>query len=217
MTGGEGGAVVTDNREYYEKLLLFRAHGITRAGERLEHLSHGPWYYEQISLGYNFRITDIQAALISSQLNKLELFKQRRRQIVDRYNEAFRLMEEVTVPMEIKDSDTVWHLYVLQLRLEVLKADRKTIFCALEAENILCNVHYIPIYYFPYYEGLGYRRGICPRAERLYERILTLPLYYGMTDSDVEDVIHGVKKVLSFYSAAGKRVEGGKGKDETQV
>lgn len=199
VTGGEGGAVLTNSEEYYKRLLLFRTHGITRDAGLMGSPSEGGWYYQQIDLGYNYRMTDIQAALISSQLDKLPMFKARRREIVDRYNEAFAKTPGIILQKEIEESDTARHLYILQLDLEALNATRKDIFDALRAENILCNVHYIPVYYFEYYQSMGYRKGLCPKAEQLYERIITLPLYYAMTDEDVESVIRGVKKVLVYY------------------
>ena len=147
----------------------------------------------------NYRMTDIQAALIISQLDKLERFRERRRQIVERYNEAFAAMPELTVQEEIPESDTTRHLYILRLKPEMLKVGRKQFFDAMAAENVCCNVHYIPVYYHPYYEKLGYRKGLCPKAEKLYEEIMSLPLYYAMTERDVEDVIHAVKKVVENY------------------
>ncbi|MCM1427811.1 MAG: UDP-4-amino-4,6-dideoxy-N-acetyl-beta-L-altrosamine transaminase [Eubacterium sp.] len=200
VTGGEGGAVLTNHKEYYEKLLLYRTHGITREERLLEHPSDGAWYYEQIALGYNYRITDMQAALIISQLDKLEMFSARRKEIVARYNEAFSKLETVSVQKEIPESDTTRHLYILRIKPEKLTIDRKRFFEALEAENVCCNVHYIPTYYFPYYEKMGYKRGICPNAEKLYEEIISLPLYYAMTNEDVESVIAAVSKIASYYA-----------------
>jgi len=202
ITGGEGGAILTDNEEYYKKLLLFRAHGITRNQEFMDTESEGGWYYQQIDLGYNYRMTDMQAALISSQLDKLELFKDRRKEIVDMYDTAFSEIPEITVQKEIPESDTARHLYILQLNIEMLNGTRREIFDALYSENVCCNVHYIPVYYFPYYKKLGYKNGLCPNAEKLYERIISIPLYYSMTDEDVESVITAVKKVINHY---GKR------------
>lgn len=199
VTGGEGGAVLTNDEKLYERLLLFRSHGITRESALLEHEPHGAWYYEQIDLGYNYRITDIQCALILSQLDKLETFAKRRSEIVQRYNDAFREMPELFVQEEIEESDTVRHLYILRIVPEKLNIDRKGFFEALAAENICCNVHYIPVYWHPYYEKLGYQRGLCPNAEKLYNEILSLPLYYSLTDKDVEDVIAAVKKIVAYY------------------
>ena len=199
VTGGEGGAVLTNDEILYKKLLLYRAHGITREEKLMEHEPDGPWYYEQISLGYNYRITDMQAALIISQLDKLPMFSARRKEIVKRYDEAFRKMPELFVQREIPESDTTRHLYILRIVPEKLKINRRQFFDALAAENVHCNVHYIPTYYFPYYEKLGYRRGLCPHAEKLYEEILPLPLYYAMSDEDVESVIEAVKKIVNYY------------------
>lgn len=202
VTGGEGGAVLTNNEQYYKKLLLYRAHGITRDPELLERESHGSWYYEQIDLGMNYRMTDIQAALILSQLDKLSAFSKRRKEIVERYNQAFSEIPELFVQQEIPESDTTRHLYILRLKLETLTCSRREFFEAMAAEGICCNVHYIPVYYHPYYEKMGYQKGLCPQAEKLYEEIMSLPLYYAMKDEDVEDVIHAVKKVVEYYKKA---------------
>jgi len=199
VTSGEGGAVLTNSEEYYKKLLLYRAHGITRDESQMEHESDGPWYYEQIDLGMNYRMTDIQAALLISQLDKLPMFSARRKEIVKAYDEAFSEIPEITVQREIPESDTTRHLYILRIKPEMLSIDRKQFFDALAAENVCCNVHYIPTYYFPYYEKLGYQKGLCPKAEKLYEEIISLPLYYAMTDEDVEDVIAAVKKIVAYF------------------
>lgn len=198
VTGGEGGAVLTNSKELYDKLVLFRSHGITRDQNFMEHESHGPWYYEQVALGMNYRMTDIQAALICSQLDKLTIFQKRRKEIVARYNEAFSTIPEVTVQKEIPESDTTRHLYILRIKPELLTIDRKQFFEAMGAENICCNVHYIPVYWHPYYEHLGYQKGICPNAEKLYMEIMSLPLYYALSDQDVEDVISAVKKICEI-------------------
>lgn len=199
VTSGEGGAVLTNNEEYYQKLLLYRTHGITRVPELMVHEPDGPWYYEQIALGMNYRMTDMQAALLISQLNKLPMFSKRRKEIVKAYDEAFGKLPQIIVQKEIPESDTTRHLYILRLNLSKLSIDRKQFFEALAAENICCNVHYIPTYYFPYYERLGYKKGLCPKAEKLYEEIISLPLYYAMTDQDVQDVIGAVIKIAEYY------------------
>lgn len=200
VTAGEGGAVMTNDRELYEKALLLRAHGITRNPGLMSREPDGPWYYEQTDLGYNYRMTDIQAGLLLSQLDKLEMFRQRRKEIVEKYNTAFTALPQLTVQEEIPESDTTRHLYILRIKPERLTIDRKEFFEALAAENICCNVHYIPTYYFPYYQKLGYRKGICPKAEKLYEEIMSLPLYYGMSDQDVSDVIAAVEKIAAYYA-----------------
>lgn len=199
VTGGEGGAVLTDSDDLYEKLMRYRSHGIVKDESFFERESHGPWYHEQIDLGYNYRITDIQCALILSQLDKLEMFSARRKEIVRRYNEAFSQIPELFVQQEIAESDTTRHLYILRIRPDMLSIDRKGFFEAMYAENICCNVHYIPVYWHPYYEKLGYKKGLCPNAEKLYEEMMSLPLYYSMTDKDVDDVICAVRKIAAYY------------------
>lgn len=200
VTTGEGGVIVTNSEEYYEKLLLFRSHGITRNKDLLERQNEGEWYYEMQDLGYNYRITDIQAALGLSQLSKLDSFVDRRRQIARQYSEAFRHIQAVITPYQSEESESSWHLYIIQLDLKLLTVGRKEIFEALRKENIGVNVHYVPVHYNPYYRKLGYEKGIAPVAEKLYEGIITLPLFPTMTDSDIRDVIHAVDKVVGYYS-----------------
>lgn len=200
ITGGEGGAILTNNKDLYQKLMLAHAHGITREEELMEETPHeGPWYYEQVALGYNYRITDFQAALIISQMNKLDSFIQRRNEIIDQYNEAFKDMDEIILQKEIPESETSRHLYIIRLNLEKLTCTRREFFDAMSAEGIQCQIHYIPVYWFPYYKRLGYKRGICPRAEKLYGEIMSIPLYPKMADDDVKDVIKAIRKVTNYY------------------
>lgn len=200
VTSGEGGALTTNNSELFEKARIYRTHGITRDPAKLIRADNGNWYYEQQLLGFNYRITDIQAALCMSQLDKLELFSRRRKEITALYNQEFSSMDEIVLPVEIPESDTVRHLYVIRLNLDRITTDRKTVFKALQAENIGVNVHYIPVYRLPYYEQLGYPKGLCPNAEAHYESCITLPLYYSMTDDDAADVVCAIKKVIQHYS-----------------
>lgn len=199
ITTGEGGVITTDDEELYRKLSLFRTHGITRDEELLVNKKEGSWYYEQLELGYNYRITDIQCALGISQLEKLDEFIQRRRELVKQYNKRLSTIDGVITPYESGYSNSSWHLYVIQLEIEKFKVGRKEIFEALKAENIGVNVHYVPVYYHPYYKRLGYRKGLCPNAENLYDRIITLPLFPKMTENDLDDVIEAVEKVLDYY------------------
>ncbi|MCW1713951.1 MULTISPECIES: UDP-4-amino-4,6-dideoxy-N-acetyl-beta-L-altrosamine transaminase [Synergistaceae] len=198
ITTGEGGVVTTNSEELYDRMRIFRTHGITRDKEMLSD-KHGPWYYEQQSLGYNYRLTDLQSALGTSQMDKINGFIKRRRDVVKIYNEAFKDLKEVVTPYEADYSNSGWHLYVIKLNSDFITCTRKDIFEALQAENIGVNVHYIPVYFHPYYKKLGYKKGICPNAEVLYDNIITLPLFPLMTDSDVADVINGVNKVLNHY------------------
>ena len=178
--------------------MLFRAHGITRSKDLLsKHPYNG--YNEQIMLGNNFRMTDFQAALGKSQLKKLDLFKNRRAQIVELYNKAFSLIPELTIQKEISESDTSRHLYIIRINSNMLNADRDAIYAALNAENVGLQVHYSPVYLHPYYRELGYQEGLCPNSEALYKEIITIPLYYSLTDEDVESVIRAVDKVISYY------------------
>lgn len=199
ITTGEGGIVTTNNEEYYKKLVNFRSHGITRDRNQLVNKDVGSWYYEQLDLGYNYRLTDIQAALGISQLNKINSFIERRKEIVKKYNEAFSGIDGLILHKNEGYSDTVNHLYVLKLDLPKLKVGRKEIFNALLAENIGVNVHYIPVYLHPYYQKLGYKKGLCPKAEELYNAIITIPLFPAMTSNDVDDVINGVNKIIDYY------------------
>lgn len=198
ITTGEGGVVVTNSKELYEKMILFRSHGITRNSELMTE-NQGPWYYEQIDLGYNYRLTDIQSALGLSQIKKLDDFILKRREIVNKYNEAFKDLKEIVTPFENEYSKSGHHIYVLLLNLDKLKCGRKEIFEALQAENIGVNVHYLPVYLHPYYKKLGYKKGECPVAEDIYNRMITIPLFPSMSDKDIKDVIEAVKKVLNYY------------------
>lgn len=201
ITTGEGGMIVTNRQDLYEKLLQFRTHGITRDAHKLEGISDGPWYYEMQELGFNYRMTDIQAALGCSQLAKLDAFIARRKEIVQQYNERFRGLDTLVLPFQKEDRVSSWHLYVIQLRLERLKVGRREIFEGLRAENIGVNVHYIPVHLQPYYQRLGYKKGLAPIAEEAYERFITLPLFPAMTEQDVQDVGDAVEKVLSYYKS----------------
>ncbi|MEG2287861.1 MAG: UDP-4-amino-4,6-dideoxy-N-acetyl-beta-L-altrosamine transaminase, partial [Ruthenibacterium sp.] len=199
VTSGEGGAVTTNDPELYRKLVLYHTHGITHDPAWMKQEPDGHWYYEMLDLGYNYRMTDFQAALLQSQLNKLPRFSARRKEIVKYYDEQFSKIPEIIVQKNIPQSDTTRHLYLIQLRLELLTCSRRQFFDAMSAENICPQVHYIPVYYFPYYQQLGYKKGLCPNAEKMYEGIMSLPLYPSLTDSDIADVVHAVKKIIDYY------------------
>lgn len=199
VTGGEGGAIATNDEALYRRLMRLRTHGITRERDEMVYPSDAEWYHEQIELGYNYRMTDIQAALVNSQMKKLSLFASRRKQLVEKYNEAFSQMPEIFVQREIPESDTTRHLYILRLNTETLRCDRRQFFDGLWAENIHSQVHYLPVYRHPYYEKLGYSAGLCPNAEKYYEEVMSIPLYYSLSDGDAEDVIHAVQKLVEYY------------------
>jgi len=199
VTCGEGGAITTNDEEIYRHLMRIRTHGITRNISEMVHPTDDGWYNEQVELGFNYRLTDFQAALLCNQLKKLPKFTQRRKEIVAQYDKAFSEMPEIQVQKEIPESDTTRHLYVLRLRLEKLKCSRRQFFDALYAERTCPQVHYLPVYWHSYYEKLGYQKGLCPNAESYYESSMSIPLYYSMTDEDVADVIHAVKKIIAYY------------------
>jgi len=195
ITTGEGGIITTNNKEYYNKLIQFRSHGITRDPAVMKE-NHGPWYYEMQFLGYNYRMTDIQAALGSSQIKKLDGFVNRRKEIIETYNKAFEQISQVQIPYQLPETDSSWHLYVLKLNLDQLAVSRKEVFEELQKLNIGVNVHYIPVHMLSYYKQLGYKKGSLPLAEKLYEEIISLPLFPLMQEQDVEDVIEAVKLVI---------------------
>ena len=199
VTGGEGGAITTNDENLYRRLMRARTHGITRIRSEMAHPTDARWYNEQVELGYNYRMTDFQAALLISQLHKLPKFSARRKEIVKKYDAAFAGIPEIVVQKEIPQSDTTRHLYILRLNLEKMTCDRRQFFDALYAENICPQVHYLPVYWHSYYENLGYGKGICPNAEKYYNEVMSIPLYYSLTDEDVENVVRAVKKVVAYY------------------
>ena len=198
VTTGEGGAIVTTDKRLYEALISFRSHGITRDPAKLLQ-NRGPWYYEQQSLGYNYRLTDFQAALGTSQLKKLPQFLQKRREIARQYTAAFNGLPGMITPWQSPDGESAWHLYVLRLDTERLNVGRDVIFQELWDRGIGVNVHYIPVYWHPYYQHLGFKKGICPIAETVFESMITLPLYPGLSEADVEYVIHNVQTVIQSH------------------
>lgn len=194
---GEGGMVTTDDEKLAETLRAFRNHGIRHDAHA--RARSGAWFYTMDFLGYNYRLSDIACALGWSQLQKLDGWLARRREIVAQYAGAFSRMEELEPPIQRPGREHAWHLYVTRIRPETLKVDRTQVFRALRAEGIQVNVHYIPVYWHPHYQALGYTHGLCPVAEAEYERMITLPLWHGMTRKDADDVIEAVNKVFDAY------------------
>lgn len=186
ITTGEGGMAVTDNEELYNKLKLFRSHGIARDD------STEPWYYEQLELGYNYRISDIQCALGISQMKKIDKFIKRRKEIANKYNDAFKNYKNIIIPHQLEDCDSSWHLYVIQL----LQKDRDEIFNMLRQEGIGVNVNYIPVYKHPYYQKNGYDKVVCHNAENFFSGALSIPIFPKMTNEEVNYVIDKLKNVL---------------------
>lgn len=192
ITTGEGGMIVTDNEEFYQKMMLFRSHGITR-DENLMTRNDGPWFYQQLDLGYNYRITDIQCALGCSQMKKLDRFLALRKEIVARYNEAFADCENIIIPYQLPETESGWHLYIVQVK----NCDRRKVFEALREHGIAVNVHYIPVYLHPYYQEHGYKDVHCRNAEEVYSHIISLPLYPTLTEEQQQYVIETLKYVIN--------------------
>lgn len=191
ITTGEGGMIVTDNEEYYRKLKLFRSHCITREEDMMTE-NEGPWFYQQLYLGYNYRMTDIQAALGISQMKKLDRFLQRRKELAERYNKAFQGKEDVVIPYQAPEGESGWHLYMIQ----VPNHDRREVFVKLREAGINVNVHYIPVYRHPYYRENGYADVRCKNAEEIYSHLISLPLYPGLTDEQQDKVIQVLEAIL---------------------
>lgn len=195
ITTGEGGMVVTNRQDLYERLVLLRSHGITRNPELMVGDSHGPWYYQQVDLGFNYRMTDVQAALGFSQLKRINEFIERRHALVNKYNEAFQAMP-LTVPWQHLDSYSAFHLYVIRVHLEKISRSKREIFEELRSKGIGVNLHYIPIHTQPYYEKLGFKMGDFPEAEKYYAEAISLPMYFGLSYEQQDYVIETVKEVI---------------------
>lgn len=200
LTTGEGGMVTTDRPEFAEKLRSFRNHGISSDARQRQ--ASGQWFYEMVSLGFNYRLTDISCALGLSQMTKLEQNLSRRSEIAAIYSKAFRDIPGLILPSVRDGMEPAWHLYPVRVDLTHLRVNRAEIFRALRAENIGVNVHYIPIHLHPYYrERFGYVGGEYPISETAYESLISLPMFHGMSDQDTADVIEAVSKTISFYAA----------------
>ena len=196
ITTGEGGAVTTNDEKLYQKLLMLRSHGTTK-DEKLLTKNPGPWYYEMQALGFNYRMTDMQAALGYSQLQKLDFFKKRRREIVAKYNNAFAGMKFLETPMEPENVSSCFHLYAVQIDFSALGKTRTQVMQELRENGIGTQVHYIPVPTQPFYkETYGYKDGDYPIAEKYYEQELSLPLYPGLSDEDVDCVIAALRTAI---------------------
>lgn len=195
ITTGEGGMVLTNNKDLYERLCLFRSHGITRNPEWMTHEADGPWYYQQIDLGFNYRMTEMQAALGVSQMDRLETFVARRRYLAKRYNELLKDLP-LRIPEQDPATNSSWHIYVIRIDFAKIKCNKKEIFAEMKKRGIVLNLHYIPVHTQPYYQKLGFKQGDFPASEKYYEEAFTLPLYYGLTDEQQEQVVYSLREVL---------------------
>ncbi|MFA5583873.1 MAG: UDP-4-amino-4,6-dideoxy-N-acetyl-beta-L-altrosamine transaminase [Bacteriovoracaceae bacterium] len=195
ITTAEGGAALTNNKELFEKMSLLRSHGITRDEGQMTHKSHGPWYYQQIDLGFNYRMTELQAALGLSQMKRLDDFVSRRHEISRKYDELLSNLP-VTVPFQYPDSYSGLHLYIIRLKLGEIKKTHAEVFCELREKGIGVNLHYIPVHTQPYYKELGFKEGMFSEAERYYEEAISIPMYSGLTSNDIDKVFRTIKEVI---------------------
>lgn len=195
ITTGEGGMVLTNSEELYKKLTLYRSHCITRDENLMTKEADGPWYYQQIGLGFNYRMTELQAALGLSQLAKVDKFVARRRQLAERYNELLKDLP-LKLPYQNPNTDSSWHLYIVRVDFNKIKKTKKDIFAEMKAKGVCLNLHYIPVHTQPYYQNLGFKNADFPVSEKYYEEAFTLPLYYSLTDEQQEYIVSTLKEVL---------------------
>lgn len=196
ITTAEGGMALTNNPELARKMALFRSHGITREPEQMSHPPDGPWYYQQIELGFNYRMTELQAALGISQMERLNQYVARRTELSHRYDQLLASLP-VTTPWQHPDSSSALHLYVIRLQLDKLKPNHRQVFESLREQKIGVSLHYIPVHTHPYYERMGFERGSFPEAELYYAQAISLPLFPSMTDNDQDVVISALRTSLS--------------------
>ncbi|MFK3916751.1 UDP-4-amino-4,6-dideoxy-N-acetyl-beta-L-altrosamine transaminase [Psychrobacter sp. NPDC078501] len=198
ITTAEGGVATTKNEELAQKMELLRSHGITRDFDLMTHEPDGPWYYQQVDLGYNYRMTEMQAALGVSQIKRLSSITKSRHEIANRYNEKLASLA-VIVPFQIQESYSGLHLYVIRLKLDEIKPTHLEVFKALRAANIGVNLHYIPVHLQPYYkEHFGFKLGDFPQAEQYYEEAISLPLYPDLSQEQQDYVVETLKDILAY-------------------
>lgn len=196
ITTGEGGMVLTNNEELYKKLVLFRSHGITRDVDMMTHEADGPWYYQQVNLGFNYRMTDIQAALGWSQMDRLDEFVSRRRYLVERYNELLKDLP-IRTPYRCECANPSWHLYIARIDFTKIGFTKKELFARMKEKGVMLNLHYIPVHTQPYYQNLGLKFGDYPVSENYYEEAFTLPLYYDLTDEMQDYIISVLSEIIA--------------------
>lgn len=195
ITTAEGGMALTNSDELATRLGLFRSHGITRAPELMTKAIDGPWYYQQVELGYNYRMTDIQAALGVSQMTRLDSYVAKRHEIAKRYNELLRDLP-ITLPWQHTDSYSAYHLYVIRLQLDQIKTTHLKVFEALRAENIMVNLHYIPVHTQPHYQKFGFKEGDFPEAEQYYREAISIPMHPTLTREEQDFVVQCIKTAI---------------------
>ena len=196
ITTGEGGMVLTNRDDLYEKLIRLRSHGITRNPDLMQGESHGAWYYQQLELGFNYRMTDIQAALGLSQMKRLDEFIARRQFLAQRYNHLLKDLP-ITLPYQHPDTESSWHLYVIRLHLDKIHKTHRQVFEELRQVGIGVNLHYIPVHTQPYYQSIGFRWGDFPKSETYYASAISIPLYYGLNKENQNRVVDNLRKSLT--------------------
>jgi UDP-4-amino-4,6-dideoxy-N-acetyl-beta-L-altrosamine transaminase len=195
ITTGEGGMVLTNRRDLYEKLIRLRSHGITRNPDFMQGESHGAWYYQQLELGFNYRMTDIQAALGTSQMQRLNEFVERRRFLAKRYDKLLQDLP-LTLPWQHPETNSSWHLYTIRLNLGKIDKTHSQVFDQLRQAGIGVNLHYIPVHTQPYYQNLGFQWGDFPEAERYYQDTISIPLYYDLKEREQDMIIASLQEIL---------------------
>ena len=196
ITTGEGGMVLTNDKTLYERLILYRSHGITRDPAKMTYEADGPWYYQQIALGFNYRMTDMQAALGYSQMTRLDAFVVRRRELAARYDELLKDMP-LTTPYVLEGANPSWHLYIVRVDFSRLTKTKKQVFEEMKVQGVALNLHYIPVHTQPYYQALGYRSEDFPNAMTYYAEAFTLPLYYRLTEQQQAEVVNALENALN--------------------
>lgn len=196
VTTAEGGAALTNDKALADKMALYRSHGITRDEALMENPSHGGWYYEQVDLGFNYRMTELQAALGVSQMSRLASFVAARHQLANRYNEKLAHLP-ITLPYQLADTYSGLHLYVIRLNLSAITKSHKQVFDELRATGIGVNLHYIPVHLQPYYQRMGFNVGDFPEAERYYAEAISIPMFHGMTHEQQDEVVKQLTTILS--------------------
>ena len=197
ITTGEGGMALTNNAELATRLDLLRSHGITRDPTLMTEPMHGPWYYQQVALGFNYRMTDMQAALGVSQMTRLNDYVKRRHDIAKRYNELLAALP-LTLPWQHPDSYSAYHLYVVRLRLDKIRVTHRQVFEALRAKDIMVNLHYIPVHTQPFYQKMGFKQGDYPDAEQYYREAISIPMHVNLTDKDLQIVANCLREAIGL-------------------
>jgi UDP-4-amino-4,6-dideoxy-N-acetyl-beta-L-altrosamine transaminase len=195
ITTAEGGMALTNNSELADQMELLRSHGITRDPDLMTHAPDGPWYYQQIDLGYNYRMTELQAALGQSQLQRLDEYVHRRHQLAQRYNDLLADLP-ITTPWQHPDCYSAYHLYVIRLQLDKISKNRRQVFELLRDQGIGVNLHYIPVHTQPYYQNMGFSEGDYPETERYYREAISLPLFPGLKNEDLTRIVSNLREML---------------------